>query len=200
MNLRHLLFLPALLLAACTSVDTTGLTPELQSGPHPRSTANAAVAVRVYSDLQCPACKGAHELIDPVLLQTYGAQISFEFLHMPLSSIHPLAFPAAEAAECAADQGKFWEFVDLAYAEQDQISFPMLDTWGETLGLDTQLYRRCRASHIKRDAIQDSFQVARDANVGGTPTYLVNGVQVSSTFDALSRAIEEAGARMRERL
>ncbi len=197
---RLLLLAPVFVLAACTRVDTTGLTPELQSGPHPDSNPNAVVTVQVYSDLQCPACKSAHELIDPALLAQYGSQIRFEFAHMPLSSIHPLGMPAAEAAECAADQGKFWDFVDLAYAEQSQLGFPALDRWGEQLGLDRDLYRRCRSSRIKRDAIQASYEAARDAGVGGTPTYFVNGSPVPTSLEALGQAIETAAGAMRDRL
>lgn len=196
---RYLFLLPVMALAAC-SVDTTGLSGALQNTAHPRSTANAGVIVTEYSDLQCPACRTAHALVTQPLLDAYGSQIRFEFRHMPLTSIHQFALPAAEAAECAADQGKFWEFIDLAYEEQERLSVPALEEWGVSLGLDQELYQRCRTSRIKRDAIEASFDAARALNIGGTPTYFVNGVQVPTTLEALGTAIKKAATGMRERL
>jgi protein-disulfide isomerase len=197
---RILLTLPALLLLAACGTDTTGLTADLQSGPHPGSNSDAGVVVQVYSCLQCPACKTAHQFVEKPLVEVYGSRIRFDFVHMPLVSIHPMAMPAAEASECAADQGKFWEFLDLAYEWQDRLSPAVLDEIGAELSLDPDLYRRCRASNIKRAALRQSFNDARDAGVAGTPTYFVNGEQVPGTFEALSQAIEAQTTGMLERL
>lgn len=179
-----------LALAACT--DTTGLTPESTRSVHPQTSANAAVVVAEYADLQCPACRAANETVVPPLLAKYGMQIAYEFHHFPLSSIHRYAFEAAEAAECAADQGKFWEFVDLDYKNQQELSSEMLDQWGEDLKLDTALFNRCRDSHIKRDMIQEEYDQGRNLGVRGTPTFFVNGEQVEATVDGLSAAIDAA--------
>ena len=199
MRLQSLALLPVLVLVACT-VDTTGLSSESNRGPHPQSSPNAAVVITEYSDLQCPACRTSHNLVTKPLLEQYGSRIRFEFHQFPLSSIHPMAMPAAEASECAADQGKFWEFVDLAYEKQDQLSDAALDEWGQSLGLDVELYKRCRASHIKRETIQAEYDEGRDAGIGGTPTYLVNGQMVPATIEDLGQAIEEATAGTMQRL
>lgn len=185
-----LLFPSFLLLAAC--VDTTGLSPQSLKPPHPRSNLNAIVTVTDYSDLQCPACRAAHVLIVPQLLEKYGQQIRLEFRQFPLATIHRFALPAAEASECAADQGKFWEFVDLNYAEQDQLSEKALAEWGNRLGLDQDLFSRCRRSHIKRDAILAEYEEGKTKGVRGTPTFFVNGQPVVSTIEDLSKAIDEA--------
>lgn len=105
------LFTSALLLAAC--VDTTGISPT--SSRPPRGNANALVTVMEFADFQCPACMSAHATINKPLFEKYGSQVRFEFRHFPLRNIHRFALDLAEASECAADQGKFWEFVDLAY-------------------------------------------------------------------------------------
>ena len=191
MKLRSLSFLAAsLILVACA--DTTGLTPDLKRGPSPESNPNAVVTVVEYGDIQCPACKTSYELVVKPLLKQYGSKIRFEFHEMPLSSIHSYALPAAEAAECAADQGKFWQFLDLAYAEQDKLPKEPYADWAVRLGLDTELFHRCRTSHIKRKAIKAEYEEAVQKGVGGTPTYFVNGQEVEGTVEALSTAIDQA--------
>lgn len=179
-----------LALAACT--DTTGLSPETSRTAHPQTSASAAVVLAEYADLQCPACRAAHETVVPPLLAKYGTQISYEFHHFPLSSIHRYALEAAEAAECAADQGKFWEFADLVFKNQQELSPESLDKWGAELKLDMDLFNRCRDSRIKREMIQSEYDQGRNLGVRGTPTFFVNGEQVEATVDGLSAAIDAA--------
>lgn len=189
----------ALTLALAACVDTTGLSPESSRTPHAKSNPSAVVVVREYSDLQCPACRGAYEQLNPLLLEKYGKDIRFEFMHFPLQTIHPWALAAAEAAECAADQGKFWEFTDLIYAEQEKLSSSQLRTWAESLSLDLDTYDRCTKSHIKRKEILAESDEGSALGVRGTPTYIVNGVIVEATGEALSKAIEEAKKSMTSR-
>ena len=181
----------ALTLALVACVDTTGLTKEIHKDPHPLSNPNGAVIVSEFGDLQCPSCRASHELVTKPLLQKYGSVVRFEFHHYPLRSLHRYALDAAEAAECAGDQGKFWEFLDLNYAEQDKLSASALDTWGEKLKLDMPLYKRCRASHFKRAAIMAEYDAGEQGGVKGTPTYFVNGKQTPATVSDLGKAIEE---------
>lgn len=177
-----------LMLAAC--VDTTGISAESSKMPHPSTDANAVVTFVEYGDLQCPACKTAFtQLVEPIVAK-YGKKIRFEFAQFPLTSIHQYAMAAAEASECAADQGKFWEFLHLAYTEQEKLSSDQLDVWGEQLKLDADLYSRCRASHIKRDAIMADYEAGKTLGVAGTPSFFVNGVKVESSTDALIKAID----------
>ncbi|MBI3331996.1 DsbA family protein [Candidatus Peregrinibacteria bacterium] len=177
-----------LLLAAC--VDTTGLTAD--SSRTPRGNANGAVIVQEFADIQCPACKSAHAGINKPLLDKYGNQVRFEFMHFPLQSIHRFALEAAQAAECAADQGKFWEFVDLAYERQTQLSSTALRDWAGVLGLDGELFDRCVRSEIKEDTVLEDYERGRALGVQGTPTYFVNGKRVESGFDTVSKVIDEA--------
>lgn len=185
-----LLTLAVLALTAC--VDTTGLSADSTKPINPKSNPNAVVSVVEYGDLQCPACKGAYTLVVAPLLQKYGSQIRFEFRQFPLSSIHQYAMEAAEASECAADQGKFWEFVDTDYTHQEDLNSNALTQWGKDIGLDADLFDRCRRSHIKRSTILAEYDAGQKLGVNGTPTFFVNGVIVSSTADALGKAIEEA--------
>ncbi len=191
-----LLSVGVLTLAACT--DTTGLSEE--SSRPPRGNPNAAVVVTEFADLQCPACRTAHETITLPLIEQYGDQIRLELKHFPLRTIHPYALQAAMAAECAADQGKFWEFVDYAYENQPDLSARALDDWGVALGLDIDLYERCRDSKIKNDTILADYDEGVQAGVGGTPTYFVNGEQVPATYGVLSAEIEAALSDTYQRL
>lgn len=188
-----------LFLAAC-GVDTTGLSPDLHNEPHPSTSANAAVTVMEYADFQCPACKAAHTVILKPLVEKYGTQIRYEFHHMPLSSIHRFAIDAAEAAECSADQGKFWEFADIVFERQDTLSREALTQWGRELELDMELFERCRDSHIKRDGVIASYDEGREKGVTGTPTFFVNGTRVESDIAAISAAIDEAVGTAGQRL
>lgn len=185
-----LLSVAALTLVAC--VDTTGLSATIHTDVHPDTAQNALVTVTEYADLQCPACRSAHTSVTKPLIAKYGTKIGYDFRHFPLASIHRYAMESAEAAECAADQGKFWEFVDASFENQPEMTSDALRAWGAELGLDAELFDRCIDSHIKRKAIQASYDEGRAKGVQGTPTYFVNGQQTPATVDDLSRAIDAA--------
>lgn len=185
MKRTYLLLAVTVLLGACTKTDTV-------SNRTPRGNPNATVLVEEYADLQCPACRTAHATITAPLLEKYGNEIRFEYRHFPLRSIHRFALDAAEMSECAADQGKFWEFVDKNYELQDKLSMESLMVWAEDLGLDTDKAQQCWKSHSKRDVVLSDYKIGREKGVGGTPTYFVNGVQVQTGFDTLEAAILQA--------
>ncbi len=176
------------LVAACNSA--SGISAE--SSRTPAGNPNATVIIEEFADLQCPACAVAHPTVVKPLLEKYGSQIRYEFKHFPLRSIHRYALDASEASECAADQGKFWEYADLVYSNQDDLNFEALPAWAAELQLDTKLFDRCWKSHVKRDAVLADYSEGRDRGISSTPTFLVQGKQVEAGFDTLSAAIEEA--------
>lgn len=185
-----------LTLASC--IDTTGISAE--SSRQPAGNAGAAVLVEEFADFQCPACKAANETIVHPLLEKYGTQIRYEFQHFPLRSLHRYAMDLAEAAECSADQNKFWEFVDMAFDRQEQLKKGVIADWAEDLTLDMDLFDRCTRSHIKRDAIQANYDAGVARGVGGTPTFFVNGQKVTSSLAEISTAIDTALATTMQRL
>jgi protein-disulfide isomerase len=174
----------AVFLTACGEADV--------SSRPPKGNPNATVLVEEFADLQCPACRAAHTKITTPIIEKYGNNIRFEFKHFPLRSIHRNALDAAEMSECAADQGKFWEFVDLAYTNQDDLSQETLVEWAEALGLDADKAERCWKSHSKRDTVLADYKEGRDRDVGGTPTFFVNGEKVTTGTDTLGEAIDKA--------
>jgi len=198
MRYKFFLFSPLIVFALTGCTDTTGLSGKSSKGPHPKSTPNAVITVMEFADLQCPACRKAQSLIVAPMLEQYGSSIRYEFKHFPLQSIHQYALSAAQAAECAADQGKFWDYIDLAYDDQANLNKRSLEKWAEVLQLDTDLFSRCLKSKIKRDVVLTDFRQGKQMNVSGTPTFFVNGKKVSG-LDDIGAAIQEAknGASMR---
>ncbi len=175
-----------LLLAAC--VDTTGISPE--STKQPKGNAQSVAQVIEYADLECPACRTAYDSITKPLFEKYGNQISYSFKQFPLRSIHRYTMDLAEASECAADQGKFWEYVDMAYENQRDLKAGSATEWGNALVADTALFSRCTRSHIKQKAIMAEYDAGVAIDVLGTPTFFVNGKQVKATMEDLSAAID----------
>ncbi len=175
----------SIFLVACTNGDTASTRP-------PRGNPNAVVLVEEYADLQCPACRAAHGMISIPIVQKYSSQIRFEYKHFPLRSIHRFALDAAEMSECAADQGKFWEFVDFNYEHQEDLNLDALVEWAEALGMDADLAERCWKSHSKRGTVLADYKEGREREVSGTPTFFVNGVRVEAGMDTLSEAIDKA--------
>ncbi len=195
-RLLPLLVLP-LFLTAC-GVDTTGINAQSSRGP--AGNANASVVVTEYADLECPACGRAYDIITKPLLEKYKTQIRYEYKHFPLRSIHRYTMELAEAAECAADQGKFWEYVDFAFTNQKDLKPGIAKTWGQNLVENDDLFNRCTDSHMKRDTIMSDYKAGVDQGVQGTPTFFVNGKQVPATLEALSAAIDEAEKGAQQRL
>jgi len=186
------------LLTAC-SVDTTGIATESNRPPHPRSNLNALVTVTEFIDLQCEACRAAQTRVIKPMLEQYGSQMRYEVKHFPIYPNHRYSKEAAEAAECAADQGKFWEFEEMDYENQDDLSPAAISKWATDLGLDMDLFERCRKSNIKMAIVEASQQEGEKLGVNGTPTFFVNGKRVESTIEAIGAAIQESasGSAMR---
>ncbi len=180
--------LTSITLAACTTVDTTGLSDA--STKTATGSLTALVTVTEYGDFQCPACGSAYPLIVKPMLQKYGSQIRYEFKQFPLQTLHVNALLAAQASECAADGGKFWQFVDLDYTNQKDLSRDSLYKWADQLGLDKDHFDRCLRSGIKKKAVLADYDAGVKLGVQGTPTFFVNGQKVESTIGAISKAIE----------
>lgn len=186
--MKRLLPILALTLAFAACVDTTGISAD--SSRKPAGNPQSGVVVVEFADLQCPACRAAYTTITKPLLKKYGNQIRYEYRHFPLQSIHQYAMQLAEAAECAADQNKFWEFADTAFTHQDELGPGVIDKWATDLGINNDVYSRCTRSHIKRKEILASYDEGVKLGVQGTPTFFVNGKQVPSTLKDLSAAID----------
>lgn len=149
------------------------------STPNIKGNAESDLLLIEYSDFQCPACKAAAPAIDE-LVQQYGDQFAVEYRHFPLRSIHPNAQLAAQAAEAAGIQGKFWEMHDLLFENQTEWgqSFNperFFRTYAEQLDLNVDRFRFDLESDEVKDVVNAQFDEAGDLGIPGTPGFVYNG-------------------------
>jgi len=126
-----------------------------------RGDADAQVTLTEFSDLQCPACRAAHPTVKQILAD-YDNQVKVEYKHFPLTSIHPYAFRAAMASECANDQGEFWLYVDKVFANQNNMKDKALVKYAEDLGLDSKKFKNCLLSEAKSSTIKFEMAEGRE--------------------------------------
>ena len=143
----------------------------------------APVKVDVYSDFQCPACKSFAETIEPQLVDQYISKGLLYLTYRPFRVIGPESDNAAEAAYCAADQNKFWEYHDILYAnwtgeEAGDFSDRRLKAYAESIQLDTAAFNRCYSSGKYRTQVQNDQQAGNQIKVSFTPSVFVNGILV----------------------
>ena len=143
---------------------------------------DAPVTLVEYGDYQCPACAAAHPMVK-VILKRLGAKLRFVFRNMPLSEIHPYAELAAEAAEAAAAQGKFWEMHDALYEHQDEFGPDLVATLAKRLRLDTSRFEDDLVSGRFRDHVKRDFMGGVRSGVNGTPTFFVDGMRYDGILD-----------------
>ena len=141
---------------------------------------NAKVVLIEYSDFECPYCLRHQETMQQIAA-AYGSQIAIAFRHFPLTSIHPQAQKAAEASECAAEQGKFWEMHDKIF-EANAAGTMSVAKWKElagSLGLKTEQFNSCLDSGKYAAKISQEAGEGAAAGVQGTPATFINGQLVS---------------------
>jgi protein-disulfide isomerase len=140
-----------------------------------RGNPKAAVIIVEFSDFQCPYCQAVEPTLKSVLAKHEG-QVAIAFRDMPLTQIHPLAQGAAEAARCAGEQGKFWEYHDLLFANQNKLDRNGLLEHARTLKLDEKQFDSCITSERYKAQIEQDEQDGRHAGLNGTPGFFINGV------------------------
>jgi protein-disulfide isomerase len=140
---------------------------------------DAGVVIVEFSDFQCPYCAKFAVETFPGIRDTYGDQVRFIFRDFPLNVIHPAAQKAAEAAQCAQDQGSFWEYHDLLFANQNALALPDLKSYAAQIGLDTGQFDECLDSGKNAQEVALDMQDGHTAGVTGTPAFIVNGQLVS---------------------
>lgn len=152
--------------------------------------ADAPVTVVEFSDYQCPACRTTHAVVKQVK-ELYGDQVRWIFKDFPLK-IHKEAFKAAEAAHCAEEQGRFWEYQELAYTAPRLFVGNLVDLAGE-LGLDKDKFGQCLEGGKYKDYVNQSIHDALNAGIDRTPSFIVNGNVFSGAhvLESLKALIDE---------
>jgi len=169
--------------------------PRVQVGFDParvRGNPKAKVIIVEFSDFQCPYCREVTSTLKS-LLDKHPDNLALAFRDMPISQIHPMAMGAAQAARCAGEQGRFWEYHDLLFADQAGLDKPGLASKAQRLQLDEKQFDACLSSEKYKVQIQQDAQEGMRAGVSGTPGFFINGVflsgaQPQATFE---RLIEE---------
>ena len=134
---------------------------------------DAKVVIVEFSDFQCPACKAAHPIVKRVTSE-YGKKILFVYRHFPLIAAHQYALKAAEAAEAAGEQGKFWEYHDLLFANQENLKTENLKKYAEELGLDMNKFNEALDSGKFKDKVTSDMDDGENLGVSSTPTFFIN--------------------------
>jgi protein-disulfide isomerase len=155
----------------------------IDNGDAPRrGPANAPVTITEFGDYQCPYCKS----VQPALKQLaakYKDKVAFVFKNYPLSQIHPEAEAAAEAAQCAREQGKFWEYHDALFAAPQLSAAAELQLAGN-LGLNSDSFRQCVDSHRFQARVTSDASQGAALSLEGTPAFYVNGVFINGAKPA----------------
>jgi protein-disulfide isomerase len=161
---------------------------------HTRGSASAPVTLVQYGDYECPYTRRSQPIVRG-LEQRLGERLRFVFRHFPLSRIHPHAEAAAEAAEAAEAQGRFWAMHDYLFAHQRALEEEDLAHYAADLGLDRDRFAADLAGHVHAPRVQNDLVGGIRSGVQGTPTFFINGARHEGAYDleTLLAAIEAAG-------
>ena len=167
--------------------------PVSEERDHIQGPADARVTLVQYGDFECPYCGAAYPILKQIQ-DRLGSGLRFVFRHFPITTSHPHAEQAAEAAEAAAAQGMFWEMHDHLYENQRHLSEADLRTYAEALGLDVGRFDKELAEHAHADRVHEDFLSGVRSGVNGTPTFFVNGLRHDDSyeFETLLTALEQA--------
>jgi len=163
---------------------------------------DAAVTVIEFSDYLCPACRKAHEATGKVK-EIYKDRIRWVFKDFPLA-MHKWAEKAAEAARCAGEQGKFWEYQDVLFGSKEELDPARLKRYAGELGLQADRFGECLDSGKYKSAVEADIETARKAGINSTPTFVIDGVPTPGAISLqkfqqlLDDALRKAASRKQE--
>ncbi len=169
--------------------------PVSEDRDHIQGPADAVVTLVEYGDYECPYCGAAYPIIKDVQARM-GERLRFVFRNFPISTSHPHAEQAAEAAEAAAAQGRFWPMHDVLYENQGRLGDEDLRGYAEQLELDGESFSQALADHVHAERVHEDFMSGVRSGVNGTPTFYINGARHDDSYDleTLLAALERASA------
>jgi protein-disulfide isomerase len=169
------------------------LTTPVTERDHIQGPANAKVTLVEYGDYQCPSCLQAYPIMID-LQEHLGERMRLVFRNFPLTTVHPDAQHAAEAAEAAGAQGKFWEMHDFLYEHQSKLDDRHLLDYAAQIGLDTARFAGDLETHAFAERVREDVRGGIRSGVNGTPTFFINGTRHDGPWDleTLTRAILDA--------
>jgi protein-disulfide isomerase len=178
-----------------TEWETALTEPVDEERDHVQGAADAAVTLVEYGDYECPYCGAAYPIVKEIQARM-GDRLRFVFRNFPITTSHPHAEQAAESAEAAAAQERFWEMHDLLYENQRRLEDDDLRAYAEQLGLDVERFGSELAEHVHAARVREDFMSGVRSGVNGTPTFYVNGARHDDSYELeiLLDAVERAAA------
>ena len=158
------------------------LTNPVSANDHAEGPADAPVTLVEYGDYQCPYCGAAYGIIKSIQ-QRLGNELRFVFRNFPLNQAHPMAQLAAEAAEAAGAQGKFWEMHDALFENQDQLGQELVETLVTRLQLDAARFEADLEERKFQSRVKLDFMGGVRSGVNGTPGFFINGQRYDGSWD-----------------
>jgi formate-nitrite transporter family protein len=171
--------------------ESATLAPPVSARDHAAGPAEAPLTLVEYGDYQCPYCGAAYPVVKRVQ-KRLGKKLRFVFRNFPLTQVHPYALIAAEAAEAAAIQGKFWEMHDLLFEQQTLLKPEIIPLWAKRIGLDVEKFGNDIQQGLVEKRIKEDRQSGIRSGVNGTPTFFINGTRYDGPpdYDSLLEALE----------
>jgi protein-disulfide isomerase len=172
---------------------TAKLTLPVGQRDHQQGPETAQVIMVEYGDYECPYCGKAYPIVKEIQ-RRLGDRLRFVFRNFPLTQSHPHAEHAAEAAEAAAGQEKFWEMHDYLFEHQQALDDTHLVQYADALNLDKETFKREMIEHVHTNRVREDFLSGVRSGVNGTPTFFINGVRHDGAYElvTLLAAIEAA--------
>ncbi len=167
--------------------------PVSDARDHVREPASALVTLVEYGDYECPHCRAAYPVIEKVM-DAMGDRLRYAYRHFPLTQTHPHAREAAQAAEAAGADGRFWEMHAQMFEHQDALATRDLVRYASELGLDSDSFARALSKHTFAPRVSEDFVSGVRSGVNGTPTFFINGFRYDGPSDlqSLLSALGEA--------
>lgn len=153
---------------------------------------SAPITIIEFSDYECPYCRKWHTEVFPQIREKYGDKVRFVYRDFPLYSIHPNAEPAAIAANCAGKQDKYWEFNDLLFNGNKDLSPATYETYAKELGLNVDTFNTCQSEPEIKEEVTADYDYAANLGVRSTPTFFINGLAVvgAQPFEVFEQVID----------
>ena len=162
---------------------------------HAQGPREAPVTLVEYGDYECPYCGNAYPLVKRIAGEM-GPRLRFVFRNFPMNTVHSHAGIAAQAAEAAAAQGKFWEMHDLLFEHQHDLTDSDMVAYALRIGLEPYRFESDLSGEVFAPRVRDDFNGGVRSGVNGTPTFFINGARYDGPheYDPLKRALEDAAA------
>jgi protein-disulfide isomerase len=154
---------------------------------------NAPITLIEFSDYQCPYCESWYQEVYSRLLTDYKGKIRFVYRDFPLSSIHPEAQPAAEAANCAGEQNAYWQYHDALFGRKNGLGAAAYTQYASDLGLNVEQFKTCVSEHRYKSEVEADFNFASSLGVSSTPTFFLNGMVIvgAQPYEVFKQVIDK---------